>query len=245
MKSPVVPPPSLAGAADEPEGRKVRTSPRVGLPAQEHKFDDEFSPSVARFNAEQPLPSGLAEHFFYNDQIINTLEVALERAVALGLPRRVCLFPLTFEKQSDEDFLAMVSAYEALPVKPKHGEPDWLCIQAYVWVAEASLRATQGASANAIAEAMFFAGAAARELEFTRLNRRDALRGKGTNRAASNGGRVRSAAHTPMRQEVIRQMSELIESGQSQANAARIVADRGFGTSRAGNLHFWKRRDRE
>jgi len=195
MKRPA-PPRSLSSIAEAALGPKPKLLPEV-----EVHFQDEFAPSAARFNISDPslADDPAVRQTFYNDQALGTFEDAVSRAVDLGMPFLFNGFPLQFTA-IDDLLLAQIreSLARVLP-SLKEGTHDWLCVQCYLRWFQACFHFTEGASVNIIADAMFFAGAAAREIELSKLNRSAARTGRKQRKVLADH---RETAHAKQRETV-------------------------------------------
>lgn len=96
-----------------------------------------------------------------------------------------------------------------------------------------------------IGEYMLLLGATLRELELVRRNKRDALRGKTTLRAAAKGGKMQNAQVTQQTLDVIAYMAKRIEGGASVSDAARWAFQANLGSSVKANRAGWYRSQRK
>ncbi|MFN3263218.1 MAG: hypothetical protein ACE37J_21935 [Pikeienuella sp.] len=69
----------------------------------------------------------------------------------------------------------------------------------------------------------------------------DALRGKKSVESASSGGQARQRAFAAERSEILNKMEELVDSGHSIANSARLAFNAGRGASAEANRRAWSR----
>ena len=215
----------------------------TALPEIEVAFDDEFAPSSAKFGTSDPAIGSdpVRRLLFYNEQTHVTFLDAVSRAVQLGCPSIVNGFPLTFTRVDEAFRQELAAALHRIVPALKEGSLDWLYVQCYVRWVVACIQATLGAPRLVIAETMFFAGAAAREIELTVRNKKDALRGKGTLRATSEGGTQKAKNFAPARNKVLFEMQRRVKAGQPVKEAASIVARRGYGKSAEANRALWYR----
>lgn len=229
-------------------------------------YPDPFSPSRAEFSTTDPQGiNSVSRHFFYNSQISETLSMALNWAVELGLPKIDYKFGLGFAFITKETFRYIAGFAHRICPGLVEGSPDWLAVQCYLrWVVachsitepttlsnedekqlllmpEQSAFRQREMTAIAISQSMFFLGAAVRELELNVLNRTDALRGKKTVRSSKSGGEARREAIKGRTEEILVKMAELIDQGQTTSRAATLAFKGGFGTSHSGNVKLWSR----
>lgn len=254
---------SLAGWSEaEPANERHSDFEKVTM-----EFVDEFAPSVAEFSTTDPAATdnALARHFFYNEQIHDTLTSAIDRAVTLGFPNVDYNFGLGFVSISSEQFRRVAGFGHRICPTLKEGSEDWLCVQCYLRWIGACWTFTDGPTAppkptgmtgwmtdaeiafrkrsieyQSVAEAMFFLGAAVRELELHRLNRNDALRGKKTVRSARQGGLGRQGALALDTERRIAEMARLVPS-LGVKGAAEVLFRNGNGVSAAANRQIWYR----
>lgn len=258
-------PPPISPIANKPV--KAAPYPANGMERVTIDFLDPFSPSRAEFHSNYGTESHqnpVARHLFYNQQLYDSLYIAIDRAVELGMPRIDLGFPLTFAFVSKDSLNFIFRTAMSLNRIPAEGSHDWLCIQCYIrWAtacnhlaepaelpkSQTSVLPEQERMAEfrgralqivAVSSELFFLGAAVRELEISLINRRDALRGKGTVAAARKGGMARGGAFSVNTQEILDEMKERIERGQSITNAAANVSRGGKGTP-GGNRQLWTR----
>lgn len=209
-------------------------------------FSDEFAPSYSIAKAERPETSVTkrTRPSFYNDHVIETLELALKMAFDIGAPEIPYAFPLQFNFISREQSNAALSCVGDLVENEKEGSPNWLALVCYLnWVLACSNH-SEGAPANITAERMFIAGATARELELVLLNRDNAVRGRKTKNAAKSGGEQRRGKFEPRTTEILLEMKRLLTQVTSVSRAAELSARRGFGTSQKANRALWYRHNK-
>jgi len=256
-------PHSLAGMAKAESANEHHS----GFEKVTMTFVDEFAPSVAKFSTTAPAAtdSALARHFFYNQQIHVTLANAIERAVELGFPRVDYNFSLGFVPVSSENFRMVSQFGHSICPTLGEGSEDWLCVQCYLrWIGAcwtftegpttppeptdmtSSMTETQIAFRNrsmefqCVADAMLLLGAAIRELELHRLNRKDALRGKKTVRSAKEGAAARRGALAPDTESRLREMARLVPK-HGVKGAAEALFRKNIGTSANANRALWNR----
>jgi len=214
------------------------------LPEVEVNFSDPFAPSTAKFGSSDPniASDPATRSLFYNDQTHEIFLDAVSKAVQLGCPSIVNGFPLTFSSVDDAFLGKYNKAIRRITPTLKEGSLDWLYVQCYVrWVSACFIATADQTDRLSVASELFFAGAAAREIELTILNRRDALRGKGTVRSASDGGVARGKKSERKRSQVIAEMKRRVTKGRAVKEASEIVARLGYGTSADANRALWYR----
>lgn len=261
------PPPSLAGLQEAESASECHD----GFKEVTMEFADEFAPSVAQFSTTDvsATDSAFARHFFYNDQIHQTLASAIDRAAELGFPNVDYTFGLGFVSISDAQFRWVAGFGHRICPTLKEGSEDWLCVQCYLrwvsacwtftdgptvppkptgmtaWMTEAEIAfRKRSIEYQSVAEAMFFLGAAVRELELHRLNRNDALRGKKTVRGARQGGEGRQSALAPDTEHRIAEMARLVPS-HGIKGAAEVLFRNGSGASAVANRQLWYRHNQK
>lgn len=216
-------------------GRDPREKPAI-------HFDDDFAASHAHLSAElSELVSGAARLPFYNDQCVDTLESAIRFAVHLGCPKIPYSFPIEINLLNNDAYLSVAAAVKEIGAQLSEGSFEWLCIVAYLNWARACHLSAISAPPSVVAEAMFLAGATAREIELSQRNRLDARRGKSTLRAAQKGGRMQNAQVLPQTLKLIAYMQKRIEGGATVSEAARWAAQAKIGRSFKANRAAWYR----
>jgi hypothetical protein len=257
-------PPPISPVRDLPN-RAAQSSPD-GMEKIEMSFADPFAPSHADFysnGGDSQNPA--SRHLFYNQQLYNTLFVAIDRAIELGFPPIDQGFPLSFAFVTDESIRHIFQCANAICPTVPEASYDWLCIQCYVrWAntcyfvtvpskvplsndskdyesEERSGARARGLAALMVSSESFFLGAAIRELELSIINRCDALRGKKTLKSAQNGGEARRNSRSGQTTLVLTTMARLIGDGHTVSNAARLAAKEIGGNSEA-HRKLWHRR---
>uniref|UniRef100_UPI003B52316A hypothetical protein n=1 Tax=Roseovarius indicus TaxID=540747 RepID=UPI003B52316A len=191
-------------------------------------FHDRFAPSHTEFLAPPDFETDAAgvRLLFYNRHLTTErLPWVLKLCEALGCPE---VMPncgvLTPEIDSNFAGSAIGKAGRLANELPETSFV-WSALKAYIHYINVFWLLTEKKEQMAlILEEMFLVGAACREIELSLLNRRDALRGKGTLASTKKGGQTRSSDHAPKRAEILRRMGERIERNESAAHAARQVA---------------------
>lgn len=244
---------------------KMLPKPPSGMKEVELKMTDAFAPSYASYyTTSDDTQSPLANHLFYNQQLYDTMYVAMDEAISAGLPPIDHNFPLQYAVVSDDALRFIFSAADVTLQRHPRGSFTWLCVQVYIrWAllchSLSDSAAAKPAQSPEVGEnpertimrqrAMermmgmdhaFFLGAALRELELTVLNRKDAIRGKVTVESARAGGNARKGKMDKETQERMTAMKGFVESGHSIANSARLVAARVGGTMHS-NKKLWER----
>lgn len=241
-------PPTLSSVTSEYdiEGRKIRqeNDPMVPMVVT---YDDEFSPSQATLSIEDPtrLETKGGRLFMYNHHLIGegqrsgTLEQVMEEAEELGCPR----FPppsLWIETSEEECYRAYTRCAVLVQNVEEHSE-EWLVLNCYMNAVFATDAANKGASVAMIGKYMILLGATLRELELVRRNKRDALRGKTTLRAAAKGGKMQNAQVSEQTLDLVAYMKKRIEGGATVAAAARWAFQSNLGSSVSANRIAWYR----
>ncbi|MDP3264029.1 MAG: hypothetical protein U1E06_16065 [Tabrizicola sp.] len=244
--------------------KKATVTPPSGMAEVRFAYLDQFAPSSAKaFTTDADgLSNPSARHIFYNQQLYGLLCDAITEAVTLGLPPIDLNFPLTFARVSKGALKYIFGIANGLSQSIGEGSFGWLCIQCYIQYAllcndlteplNRQVEALPGEDQDSIAfrqrglesimvsSHAFFLGAAVRELELALLNKKDALRGKRTIKAARAGAEGRKNSTAPDTEARLSKMRELVAKNSSVANAARLTANSVGGTV-ASNRKLWGR----
>ncbi|MEH6749675.1 MAG: hypothetical protein V7698_05280 [Paracoccaceae bacterium] len=250
----LLPPPSLSSTRshDELEDSEARREIGPMVPV-DMTYDDEFAPSSATLSIGDPthLETKGGRLFMYNHHLIGegqrvgTLEQVMLEAEELGCPRFPPPAPLLWIKTSEEECHRAAMRCAALVQNVEEHSEEWLILNCYMNAVFATDAANKGASVAMIGEYMFLLGATLRELELVRRNKRDALRGKSTVRAAAKGGKMQNAQVSEQTHKVIEFMATKREEGASVSDAARWAFQANLGSSAKANRVAWYRRQRK
>jgi hypothetical protein len=216
-------------------------------------YDDEFAPSSATLSIGDPthLETKGGRLLMYNHHLIGeghrtgTLEQVMSEAEELGCPRFPPPVPLLWIKTSEEECYRAANRCAVLIQDVEEHSEEWLVLNCYINAVFATDAANKGASLAMIGEYMLLLGATLRELELVRRNKRDALRGKTTLRAAAKGGKMQNAQVTQQTLDVIAYMAKRIEGGASVSDAARWAFQANLGSSVTANRAGWYRSQRK
>ena len=247
----MLPPPSLAAIPSD-DAAEIRTARRRNPPLKpfEMTYDDEFAPSSATLSIDDPnhLETKEARLLMYNKHLlgegkrIGTLGEVMLEAEKLG-----CLNfppptpPFWIEMSEDECSRAIASCVDVLQDVEEHSE-EWLILNCYLNAVIATQYASKG---ERVEELTILIGATLRELELVRRNKRDALRGKTTLRAAAKGGMMQNAQVTDQTVQVIEYMAKKRKEGASVSDAARWAFRANLGSSAKANRAAWYRSQRK
>lgn len=244
--------------------RKATVTPPSGMAEVRFAYPDQFAPSSAKaFTTDADgLRNPSARHIFYNQQLYALLGDAIAEAVTLGLPPIDLNFPLTFARVSKEALKHIFGIANGLSQSIGEGSFGWLCMQCYIRYAllcndlteplDRQVEAFPGEDQDGVAfrqrglasvmisSHAFFLGAAVRELELALLNKKDALRGKKTIKAARAGAEGRKKSTAPDTEARLSKMRQLVAKNPSVANAARLTAN-SVGGSVESNRKLWGR----
>ena len=213
------------------------------LPEVEVNFPDLFAPSTAKFGSSDPTIASdpATRSTLYNEQIYEVFLHAVSKAVQLGCPSIVNGFPLTFSSVNNAFLEKYNKAIRRIIPTLKEGSLDWLYVQCYVrWVSACFIATADPTERLGVTNQLFLVGAAVREIELTILNRKDALRGKGTVRSAGEGGKKRRGKFKSTTRRVLAEMTRLVKAKKmSISSAAAIAANKGVGTSASANRALW------
>lgn len=240
---------------------------KTGFKEVKLEFPDEFAPEEITYNTDHPenADDPVSNIVLHNSNIDQVLAQACQRAKELGLPSVDPNLFLGFPWVSKTNLQMIFAKVRHMQPMPERNSSDWLSINCYLrWVAagylfhspetdefkaailsEPSDQPTEERrrilDAMSVSQQMVLLGADLKELELTLRNRDDALRGKGTARAASAGGQMKAANHAQIGAKILNRMAELIAKNHSVASAGAIAANEGLGQSAKGNAMRWHR----
>lgn len=145
-------------------------------------YDDDFAPSKATLGIDDPshVQTKGARLGFYNHHLISegerigTLEEVMLEAEGLGCPHFPTPFALFWIRVDMEYCSAAISRCAQLAEDHPEGSEAWLVLNCYLNAVVATEMANTAAPSSHIGERMLLLGAALRELELVRRNKRDA-----------------------------------------------------------------------
>jgi hypothetical protein len=209
-------------------------------------FESEFAPSLSTVKVEAGDPRSIlnarTRPLFYNGHLAETMRLAVDAAVELGMPRVSYGVPLTFTRLEQEDYEQICAFAGDLFEKLTEGEADWLALVCFMHWASACYEVSKdNPQPLFFARYMFLAGATARELELALWNKEHAARGRKTIRASREGGKSRRGTLKAELGKRLTAMEELIAKGHSVNRAAQLAHERGCGPSADANRKLWNR----
>lgn len=237
---------------DGPEDSTARRQIEPLVPV-EMTYDDEFAPSSATLSIDDPAPLETkgGRLLMYNHHLIGegqragTLEQVMLEAEELGCPRFPPPVPLLWIRTSEEECHRAATRCAQLVQNVEEHSEEWLVLNCYMNAVFATDAANKGTSVAMTGEYMFLLGATLRELELVRRNKRDALRGKTTLRAAAKGGKMQNAQVSQQTLNLVAYMAKRIEDGASVSDAARWAFQANLGSSVKANRAVWYRSQRK
>lgn len=250
----MLPPPSLSSIPsddqleDRAEHREI--GPMVPITMT---YDDEFAPSSATLSVNDPahVENKGGRLLMYNRHLlgegknIGELERVMLEAEQLGCLHFPPPFPPFFIETSEAYCHQAIGSCGRIAEDYEEHSEEWLILNCYLNAVIATEYASKGATGGVVGESMFLLGAALRELELVRRNKRDALRGKTTLRAASKGGEMQNAQVSQQTLDLVAYMAAKIESGASVSDAARWAFQAKLGSSVKANRAVWYRSRRK
>ena len=209
-------------------------------------FDDDFSPShsMAKGEAPEKWANARTRPVFHNNHLFDFLGFAIEVAQDLRASPLVYGFPIKFTGICSADYETALQRAALIAEKLPAESPEWLAVTCYIQWLNACYCATIGGPFEEIAKWMFLAGATARELELSIINREHASRGRKTQKAASEGGRQRQREMHPRKTKILAEMQRLLKEKPhiGISGAAEQAYKNGFGTSGNANRAIWYRK---
>lgn len=212
-------------------------------------FHDRFAPSHTELLAPQDFEADTTgvRLLFYNRHLtIERLPWVLKLCEALGCPTvEPSCGVHTPEIDSNFAKLAIGKAGRLADELPETSFV-WSALKAYIhYINVFWLLTEENEQIALILDEMFLVGAACREIELSLLNRRDALRGKGTLASTRRGGQVRASEHAPKRAQILNLMRDRVARNESIAHAARQVAkELGMNSGAVRSTYYRYKNDR-